>query len=111
LKQHCKKEVFVKLEANHEFFWNYSLLNANRIILKKTELTTQLINEWYELCCDTDLLLPETEVESDLRWHTHDQALLNILIRKYIFENKLPKHYPGFYLQDKEFMIQNVVCV
>ena len=111
LKHHCKKEAFVKLNANHEFFWNYPLLNANRIILKKTELTTRLINEWYELCCDTDLLLPETEAESDLRWHTHDQALLNILIRKYIFENKLPKHYPGFYLRDKEFMIQNVVCV
>jgi hypothetical protein len=111
LKQHCKKEVFEKLKANHEFFWNYPLLNANRIILKKTELTTRLINEWYELCCDIELLLPETEAESDLRWHTHDQALLNILIRKYIFENKLPKHYPGFYLRDKEFMIQNIVCV
>ena len=110
LKQHCKKDVFTKLGVDNEDFWESPLLNANRILLKKTDLTTSIVDDWYDLCCDPELLLPETKAEADLRWHTHDQALLNVVIRRYMLEGKLPEHYPGFYFQDKVFNLQNVVC-
>jgi len=100
-KHHCKKEVFETIGENNDDYRNFPLLNANRILIKKTQLSVDFINEWLHYCNSGDLILPEIENEPDLRWHTHDQAILTVLYKKYINNDKLPKNAPGFYLKDK----------
>ena len=58
-----------------------------------------------------ELLLPEDDLlkEKNLQWHTHDQAIVTVLYRKYIEEKLLPHNAPGFYIKDKIFKKSNII--
>ena len=40
------------------------------------------------------------ELYPEFRWHTCDQAILNVLISNYVYQNKynIPKNYPNLIL-------------
>lgn len=108
-KHHCKKEVFDTIGINNDDYRNFPLLNANRIFIKKTKLSCDFINDWLYYCNYKDLILPENKEQPDLRWHTHDQAILTVLYKKYINDDKLPKNSPGFYLKDKILSKETII--
>lgn len=111
LKHHVKQEVLSTIGGNIEEFKNWPLLNANRIFIRKSQFSVDLVNEWLELCKQKELLLPEQTAQKDLRWHTHDQALLSTLCRKKVMEGKLPQNWPGYFLRDKLLLFDHVALV
>lgn len=108
-KHHCKKDVFDAI-GNTNDYKNFPLLNANRILIKKTKLSMEFIHEWL-FYCNQDLILPEKIKEPELRWHTHDQAILTVLYKKYINDGKLPKKAPFFYLKDKVLSKNTIIFI
>lgn len=108
-KHHVKKSVFETVGENNDDYRNFPLLNANRIFIKKSVFSVRFINEWADYCNYGDLILPETAEEPDLRWHTHDQAILSVLYKKYINIGSLHKLAPGFYIKDKTFSKENII--
>ena len=76
--------------SNLPFGFNYDFNNkvqtfANTIILYVCEETRNLINEWYNICCDyhyiddTPSIIPNHSLYKE---HRHDQSILSLLIKK-----------------------------
>lgn len=86
LKHNLYKEVFIK---NMEICW------AGAIVLQKNNTITNLINNWFTICCCKDITDSPSEVTNsyDFIDHRHDQSLLSIVLHKYniqlqLFENR-----------------------
>jgi hypothetical protein len=107
-KSHVKSEVFNIVGENTDYYRNFPLLNANRIFIRKTPTSVQFINEWLNYCMMDELLFPETYNEPFLKWHTHDQAIVSVLYRKYIKQGIFPENAPGFYIVNKVFSSENI---
>jgi hypothetical protein len=107
-KHHVKRNVFKTVGENNDDYRNFPLLNANRIFIKKTNMSIEFVNKWLDLCSQ-DLILPEEHAEPDLRWNTHDQAILSVLYKKYINIGLLRS--PGFYIKDKNFSRENIIFI
>jgi predicted HAD superfamily hydrolase len=107
-KHHVKKEIFETIGENTDYYREFPLLNANRIFIRKTDLSVKFIDEWFDYCM-RDLILPESTLEPELRWSTHDQAILSVLYRKYIkeglFKNK------GVFIKYRIFSKKNIFYV
>jgi hypothetical protein len=82
-KHYVKNEVFKTIGEESDDYKNFPILSARRIIIKKTNKTVQFIKEWADLC-HTELILPEKIQQPELKWNTHDQAILTVLYKKYI---------------------------
>jgi len=82
-EKHVKSEIFEKIGFNNKNYRKFPLLHANRIFIRKSNTSVLFINEWLDYC-KTDLILPEDSKESNLKWSTHDQAILTVLYKKYI---------------------------
>ena len=89
-KNYVKKDIFEKLGCTEEYFKNAPLRRANKLFIRKTKSTENLIYNWLKLT-ETSLFLPESNEEimnsahnNELYgWNTHDQAVLNILYLYY----------------------------
>jgi len=89
-KNYVKKDIFEKLGCTEEYFKNAPLKRANKLFIRKTKSTENLIYNWLKLT-ETSLFLPESNEEimnsahnNELYgWNTHDQAVLNILYLYY----------------------------
>lgn len=80
-KNYVKRDVFKKLGKENNYYMNFPILHANRIFIRKSKLSESFILNWLALC-GTDLILPE--INEPIKWHTHDQAILTVLYRKYM---------------------------
>lgn len=105
-KHHVKQHAFETIGENNDYYREFPLLNANRIFIRKSEISMQFVNEWHDLCMNDALILPESTPESELRWHTHDQAIACVLYRKYMKNNIFSK--TGVHVVDKIFKKSNI---
>lgn len=66
------------LEKNH--------MQAGILFLKKVDIITDLLNEWYECCSNNYYLLDDSpsvnENEKEFRENRHDQSIFNLLVKK-----------------------------
>ncbi len=91
-KIYCKRDAFVLMGCDAEIYWENMQIEAGMIMLKKTDKTISIINEWIEFCCNPKILtdIPNTCGKDNFPEfidHRHDQAVLNNLKVKY----KLPE--------------------
>jgi hypothetical protein len=107
-QQHVKKYCFETIGEYNDYYRKWPLLNANRIIIRKTPFTVDLVKQWLNYCCDEKILLPEKEKEGPLMCHTHDQAILTTLTRKQIKLGKLPQDWPKVWFFEKHFDIEHM---
>ena len=105
-KHHVKQRVFETIGENNEYYREFPLLNANRIFIRKSEISMKFINEWHDLCLIDNLILPENTPEPELKWHSHDQAIACVLYRKYI-KDKLFSN-TGVHIVDKILKKSNI---
>ena len=90
-RQFCKRDSFVNLDCDEEYFWNAVHCVAGVNLFKKTPYVTSFVKEWLESCQNihslTDLAnkcgLPNLE---GFIAHRHDQSVLSILVAKYKLE-------------------------
>ncbi|NYV41061.1 hypothetical protein HRR37_01285 [Cronobacter sakazakii] len=82
-KSHVKGEVFQRLGIDANKVEDY-LFNASIVIVRKSEKSISILNEWLKLCMDDRLLSPLYEGIQllDFKWNTQEQAIINgIMIR------------------------------
>lgn len=97
-----RPELFHQLRTTEEGI-QCGAMRCNRIFIKKDKLSVNFVENWLKLC-ETSLLLPDpNEKYTDERpyWHTHDQAIFNVLYQKYV-EMKLFKK-PTLYFKNQIF--------
>jgi hypothetical protein len=68
---HVKKRTFEVLGEYNDKYLKWPHLNANRILIKKSNFTTAIVKEWMNACLDRTLNSPETEDEPGLQCHTY----------------------------------------
>jgi hypothetical protein len=99
-RQYTKMDVFEKLDCMNENMLNSGQLVGGIFLLKKCEHTIQLINKYYELCSNYNLIdnspskLPNDPSYID---HRHDQSVFSIL-RKQMGTLTIPDEtwFPNF---------------
>jgi hypothetical protein len=89
----CKRDAFILTDCDNEIYWTsnknrYSgQYGASYICLKKTEHTVKLIHEWYNYCCNENIITDEKskygQDYSIFNDHRHDQAVWSLLCKKY----------------------------
>ena len=106
-KKYVKKKVFETIGKYNDEYKNWPHLNAGRIIIRKTSFTVELVDDWLKECLNRELIMPETEKEIDLDFNSQDNAILTVICRKAILENKLPSDWPKIWF-DKTFEKQSL---
>lgn len=97
VKHHVKKTTLENIVGYRcRKCLNATLLHANRVFVRKSQLSIDILKTWEKLCLDENLLLPSLPENKPLRWHTHDQAIITALTQKLIIDNVLPDYWPGF---------------
>lgn len=112
-ENYVKKDAIQQIGEYTDYYRKFPLLHANRIFIRKNKSTEAFILNWHNLC-ETDLILPEDYpmmYGSKQTWHTHDQAILSILYRKYIDMGYFPENAPNIYFKDSLFSRNNILQV
>ena len=116
IEQHSKKEVLNFFGFDNYQFNNQFLYNASIIICKKTELVLKIINEWNDVCKNDNLLSIsyDKNIQSpNFKWHTSDQSILGIILKKYTTLKLLPYNFPtyGFPSRERKLTILNIIKI
>lgn len=107
-KHYVKTEVFQKFGKDNDYYKNFPLLHANRIFIRKSKLSENFVFNWL-LLCKTNLILPE--INENIKWHTHDQAILTVLYRKYIELGYFDQNSPNLYIKNDLFTKNNILRI
>lgn len=88
---------FEEIAGGTEFAKQFPLCNVSPIIVRPTLLSRQILLEWLMLCRMERFILPLTDESPhpEFRHFTPEQAILNMLLIRWIQEGKLPSDYPG----------------
>lgn len=83
-KEWTKMDVFAKMDAYE--FADTTQISANALFIRKCSASVEIINEWYDTCCDYSVIndTPST-IPNDpaFQEHRHDQSILSILLKKH----------------------------
>jgi hypothetical protein len=100
-KYWSKKDIF--LHFNAENLMDTPQIGSTSIMLKKTEKTISLINEWCDVCINNRNLLDDSpSINGETSFfidNRHDQSLFSMVAKK----------YKTFELTDETYMIVNGV--
>jgi hypothetical protein len=80
-----KMDLIKKLDALDDKYLNTSQHQAGALVFLVCNKTIDLVNEWYELCCDYHNIDDSPSIEPNLncfREHRHDQAIFSLLTKK-----------------------------
>jgi hypothetical protein len=105
-----KRDTFVLMNCDSELFHNCVQLEAGVIGLTKTEDNLTIVKNWFNYCCNSDILIDKPNVcgKSNLpgyKEHRYDQSILtNIVFKKGINSHNLSQdiikynyYQPSFY--------------
>jgi hypothetical protein len=85
-----KKELFDFMGLSREQIGETAQLQATVIMLKKTDTIMSLINEWYNIACNYNIIndsLNKYIQYPEFREHRHDQSIFSLLCLKYNLVN------------------------
>lgn len=87
-KKYTKRDCFVYMNCDEEYYWNGIQLENGFVAFKKTDSNISLVTEWLDYCkderCVTDI--SNTSGKENLSGfidHRHDQSILSLLQLKY----------------------------
>ena len=85
-----KRDLLITLDADKDEYLNSLQVQATTLLIKKTEKTSLLINEWYKVC-QTYKNIDDTpsinQNYKEFNEHRHDQSVISILCKKYNMVN------------------------
>ena len=110
IKNYVKRSAFMLMNMAYEDIKGLPLLYTPIIVLKKTELVCQIIDEWWDSCCIPGIVQPihEGVRHEDFRHHTCSTAVLNLLLRKKQLDGVLPYDHFRYYLSNRIFTMEGV---
>ena len=104
LGQFTKPIVIEEIGKNDDFVKNFPLLIANFIIVRKSKISIELLNEWYNLCKNDKYIDGFMYNKNDnmfKNFTTNEQSILGVIIAKWVKEKKynINEKYPliGFH--------------
>ena len=104
LGQYTKPIVIEEIGKNDDFVKNFPLLIANFIIVRKSKISIELLNEWYNLCKNDKYIDGFMYNKNDnmfKNFTTNEQSILGVIIAKWVKEKKynINEKYPliGFH--------------
>lgn len=100
----CKRDTFILMNCDTEEYWNANVIHAGKHFWKKNNNSIKLAEKWLNLCSDERILTDFPSILGDdsskfliHNWHTHDQAILGLLIKKYKINHTLFNHWDFIY--------------
>jgi len=88
----CKMDIIMMLDMNKEIYLKSKMHQAGANLILVCQETRKLINEWYELCCNYNLIDDSPSNNKNLKEyveHRHDQSIYTLLTKKYnLFNGK-----------------------
>lgn len=86
-KEFVKRQTFINMKCDNDYFWNSPHIIATVIIFRKTTHSISLVKEWLMEMEIVSSLLPEKKKLGDLNppefiEHREDQSIFSLLIRK-----------------------------
>jgi len=98
-----KTNVLRELGEDHPFSYSAPALTANLIVLRKSPVSIQFLNEWLEACQNEEWINGEQygDLTSDFSHSTSEQALMNVILANWIRNrtHNIPYLFPRVYLQ------------
>jgi len=87
-----KMDLILYLDMNDEKYLNTSQRQAGVVLYYKNSEVVNLVNEWYNICCNYHMIDNSPSIEKNLDTfieHRHDQSIFSLLTKKYnIFSKK-----------------------
>jgi hypothetical protein len=90
----CKMDLLYELDINNNDndILKSKMHQAGTILMLVTTNTRNLINKWYELCCNYHLIDDSPSIINNLdtfQEHRHDQSIYSLLTKKYNLYSKI----------------------
>lgn len=110
VKSFIKDYTIKKIVGNPNQYYDQLLLLACMIIVRKTDFTMSIIKECVELCKDISLLspIPNPNPHKEFKWHTFEQGIFNMVLRKKQIEGLIPKNWSRFWFPNRIFRLDNI---
>lgn len=92
IRNFCRKDLFDKIQVRKKVFGNVPLIQGNRLFIRKTGRSMNIVKEWLNYCLQDEFIFPPSfipETDWEKGWHTHDQAILQLTLCKQIQRNRL----------------------
>jgi hypothetical protein len=96
-KNYTKKSLLELMGCNNPKFYNTGQIAATTFMLKKTDLTIQLVDKWLSICelhWPINNVLTENHEHPDFIEHRHDQSVLSLLVKKNEFFHTPDETFP-----------------
>ena len=105
-KNWCKVDLLLELDMiSDKYLHNSPQHQAGEILFYICDKTRNLVNKWYDLCCNYHFLddTPSNVPEFDcFQEHRHDQAIFSLLTKKYeIFSKISLNDFPIYYNRNR----------
>lgn len=85
--EHCKRDTYILTGCDSKRYWDAMMTHAGYQCWKNNFNSIKLAKEWLRFCCDkrimTDIPSQLGEEYPEYWFHSHDQAVLSLLIEKY----------------------------
>ena len=98
LKNYAKTNVIRELGDDHPFTYNFPNLIADFIIVRKSNVSIQLLKEWENACLKEEWINGEQygELHPSFRWSCPEQSILGVIMANWVRKkiHNIPEHYP-----------------
>lgn len=87
-KQYTKRDCFYYMDCDSKEYWDATQIEAGIIIIKKTNNSLKIMQEWLKYCQNENILtdlsnICDLENDKHFQDHRHDQSVLSNLAVKY----------------------------
>lgn len=98
LKQFAKTNIIRELGEDHPFTYDFPNLICNLLIVRKSNVSMQLLKEWENACLQDTFINGEQygKLHPRFMWSCPEQSILGIIIANWVRKEThgIPKHYP-----------------
>ena len=110
LRNYVKRGAFRQMGVAFEEVKNLPLLYTTFMAMRKTPFICEIMHEWWRCCLLPGIVEPihEGPREEGFRHHTCANAVLNLVLRKYQLEDKLPVDQFRYYLMERKFIRDSI---
>ncbi|MEJ6121844.1 hypothetical protein MT390_08155 [Vibrio sp. 2-Bac 85] len=109
-----KTNVLRELGEGHEFSFEFPTLHANFIIVRKSDISIALLQEWLTACENEEWINGEQygELDEQFSHSTSEQAILSVIISNWIRKRKhmIPLQYPFISFQGRNIKKIKFTC-
>jgi hypothetical protein len=94
MRFYVKGDLIDKITGD-DFDWylNKPMFRISHFLCRKTDVTMKIVKEWLDLCTPENLIPPSIKIYDKFDHHTMEQAVLNLIIYKYIRSGYLTNIY------------------